>query len=1552
MASTAAILDILVRANTAQATAALTKVDRQMKATAATANTASNSIGNRLGKAAKYTGAAVGGGLAYGMYKSIQVGMDFEKQMDSLGAVAKSTGREMEQLREQALKLGQDTAYSASQVGQAQAELVKGGIKVKDVLGGAVPAALNLAAAGEVELGVAAETTANAMQLFSLRGKDAGHIADLLATAANKTTADVEDFAMALKQGGGVAKLAGYDINQTVTALEALATAGYKNSDAGTSLKAAFVQLLKPTEKQAALTEQLGLNFITQNGQMKDAAAIAQQLQGATEGMTQAERAKTFAVLAGTDGVRTLQALYDAGPAVLEKYAAANEKVGTAQQIAKDKMDNTAGSLEQLKGSLETFGIRVFDAIGPTFREMVDGATEVVTEFTDVISDKRLTQDQKFDEIAKIIDRELGKIIPDLQKMVEKALPIVAEMGAKIGLALTKALVKAWWESDLLGKLFMTAVLVKALGGWKLIEASGKAVGMRFGKGMGKGAAIGLVAGLVLLVPEMAKWLSDHRYEIRRIGVDVGNLIANGVIDTINGLLNTLGDDSGPLGGAVGQALSSLGVPLADLPDIEIPEIKWDPSWSHAPEKIGKTEVALSELLGQAGKTGRGLSGMDFGKAEQGLDEVRGGTRKGERALGDYLDAWGDATRGANRDAGRHATVLSQAMRSVGTDLNGGGDDLRGYISTLAQQFGRGKDNTRDFTSTVGSWFPGLSATIGSALGTIGDNTNSVLGSLGADKLQFALKVAKDPNGKSLGRQTGGLVPGFRTGSLVPGIGSGDKVPLHLGGQLAAMVEPGELVSVANRNATAALMAANSAVPRFASGGVIQQALGPYDMPPISYDPNHAGGNSHLHLDFFTVAQALAYGHKMQQMGWSIDEYTPKGGNPWGFGGISASHQSPGHYDGTAFDANTASDETQAEVAAVVRMLGGKGIAGAVVEKIKRVLIEGPEGPMRDLAQSASDKVWKAANAYLATKNPAGEVGVGGYTSGGSGDVVTQMGRVMLAKGMNPIAAAGAIGNSYGESHWKPTAMEPGTDNGGLFGFTSGEKSLASLRAYAEKVGQPWSDVGTQVSFMFTTLGSILGMMNSAGSTDESTRIFMDEWERPAAWAAAQSIGTRQAAARRVYPEMVAMAKSGGAAKKMGGGIVAKLAKGGFLDPFIDRVYGAKDTKKQTAAEIRKATAKNAARQLEALKTKGLSFDRDSAISGKLLELQNQAAMYGEYADNATDGTFRGLTEAEWATKQLDSLWAFRQMLARVEVKVKERQEQAEKIAKRARKQLKVWDSKLIDAKAKLAKDGETPKGWKGDDPTKVSAEKWNKLAEKKRLDLAAKFFKAGGKLPGDRKFAEDGRLLTYEDNPGDFPNVKGMSAVTSLLKGTVIPRLVGSDGVIPALSADIKELASQFDTVQGMGLTHRVLKHGLPALGAADALGGEIFTVQSRLAELGAPTTSENNSELLSLLSEQLQETNRANALLRAQMPVFNSLPTFHTGGIVPGTGEQPAMVMGGEGVFTTEQMAAMGTGSVEVNLHFADGMEWLREFVHVEVKQVNRTAARRAERRQPSTV
>ena len=414
-------------------------------------------------------------------------------------------------------------------------------------------------------------------------------------------------------------------------------------------------------------------------------------------------------------------------------------------------------------------------------------------------------------------------------------------------------------------------------------------------------------------------------------------------------------------------------------------------------------------------------------------------------------------------------------------------DEFRALRERIVDELGiaavRGTKKAQDLQAGVGGSYRNTSWIGGKALGVLAENTSNFLTGVDQKPLDFTLKdVAK---GKSP-FQRGGAVRLQGGGDVfqVPGTGTGDSfhtvVPpnsfvlnreavgeffgLQRGG-VPVVLEPGELVfgpeAVAQMGGW--LQWANDKKPRFATGGsVIQQALGPYDMPPVAYDPNHAGGNSHLHLDFFTVAQALAYGHKMQGMGWNIGEYAPKGGNPWGFGPITTQHQSPGHYDGTAFDANTASNETRAEVAAVVRLLGGKGISVAAAQKLKRVLIDGPDGVMRGGAQAASDKAWKAASAYLRAKTPT-DMGVGSYPADGTG------------KGVANAAGLPASLQKYNqryEPHWAP-------DYGG---YVMPARDIAKLAEWAGRGRVPgWT-------MQQVTVGESGGRPGSAGVDPGGTK--------------------------------------------------------------------------------------------------------------------------------------------------------------------------------------------------------------------------------------------------------------------------------------------------------------------------------------------------------------------------------------------------------------------------------------------------------------------------------
>lgn len=331
----------------------------------------------RAGRAMKLL--AVGGvaGVTVGIAGAVKKAADFEAQLSSLQAVSNANAGAMAKLKQQALQAGAATKYSALQAAQAQTELAKGGLSVQQILGGGLKGALALAAAGELDLADAATYTANALNLFQLNGDQATHVADALAQAANATTADVGDFGMALTQGGSAAKAAGLSFDETVAALEALASAGIKGSDAGTSLKAALTQLASPTKKAQGVMDELGLSFFDAHGDMKPLVDISAMLQDRMKGLTREQRLQAATTLVGTDGMRALLSLYDAGPTKVKGFEDGLAKQGTAAEVAAKKQDNLKGKIENLKGSVETAAI----ALGEELLPYLEQGAEKVTDF-------------------------------------------------------------------------------------------------------------------------------------------------------------------------------------------------------------------------------------------------------------------------------------------------------------------------------------------------------------------------------------------------------------------------------------------------------------------------------------------------------------------------------------------------------------------------------------------------------------------------------------------------------------------------------------------------------------------------------------------------------------------------------------------------------------------------------------------------------------------------------------------------------------------------------------------------------------------------------------------------------------------------------------------------------------------------------------------------------------------------------------------------------------------------------------------------------------------
>jgi TP901 family phage tail tape measure protein len=346
---------------------------------------AKGAAANKAGMEKVSRGAMLLGGAAVaGFAVAVNAAAKFDKAMSEVSAVSGATTAQMGKLRQAALDAGAATVFSASEAATAQAELAKAGVSVTDILNGGLNGALSLAAAGTLELADAATIAAQAMNIFKLEGGDVGHIADVLAAGANKSAADVKQLGDALRQGGLVGAQMGADLESTVGTLSAFADNALIGSDAGTSFKTMMQRLVPTTVKAQSAMEQIGFSAFDANGEFVGLAGVAGQLERGLGKMSTQQRAATMNTIFGSDAVRAANVLYEQGEAGIRDYTSAVDDNGAAARMAAEKLNNLAGDVEALKGSLETALIQGGSGATGTLRELTQAATGAVNVFNDM----------------------------------------------------------------------------------------------------------------------------------------------------------------------------------------------------------------------------------------------------------------------------------------------------------------------------------------------------------------------------------------------------------------------------------------------------------------------------------------------------------------------------------------------------------------------------------------------------------------------------------------------------------------------------------------------------------------------------------------------------------------------------------------------------------------------------------------------------------------------------------------------------------------------------------------------------------------------------------------------------------------------------------------------------------------------------------------------------------------------------------------------------------------------------------------------------------------
>ncbi|MGI7050842.1 phage tail tape measure protein [Klebsiella pneumoniae] len=341
----------------------------------------------RGGGTAAVAGAAVAG-YASGRFLSPAVGFDTDmSRVMALTRMDKGDGR-FTDLREQAKKLGAETAFSSSDAAQGQAFLAMAGF-TPEAIRAALPGVLDTAIAGgalsgDISLGETADIGASVLKQFGLQATDMGRVGDVLAGTFTRSSTNLRALGDTMKYTGPVAAALGISLEEAAAMAGVLANNGLRGSDAGTAMRASLTRLSAPTGAAAKALKELGVSVADSRGKLRPVEQILGDLYKATKKYGDTDQISFFKDIAGEEAMVGLQTLVKSvGSGDLQRLIAELKKAqGESAATAKKMSDNLGGDISNLSSAWEGLQIQISDTVNGPLRSLVQWLDETISRVT------------------------------------------------------------------------------------------------------------------------------------------------------------------------------------------------------------------------------------------------------------------------------------------------------------------------------------------------------------------------------------------------------------------------------------------------------------------------------------------------------------------------------------------------------------------------------------------------------------------------------------------------------------------------------------------------------------------------------------------------------------------------------------------------------------------------------------------------------------------------------------------------------------------------------------------------------------------------------------------------------------------------------------------------------------------------------------------------------------------------------------------------------------------------------------------------------------------
>ena len=335
--------------------------------------------------------------------------MNYDQTLERIGIKAGGSAQDLEKLDGVMKKLTTDTVYSMDEIATAAEYMVQNGMSVTEVIDN-LASVTALATVGNIDLGRSADIVASTLNMFSRQGLTGAQVANILATAANSSGANVENLAKSLENCGPQAAALNIPFEQLVATLAIMGDNAIKGGKAGTAMKNVLQRMAAPTKDVASAIKE----FHLEGAQAK---IVTGDLKG---GLLEMMDALSLNKVSAKDQQRAIKQLAGAygAPGLTSVINTAKDELLVmfdAMEKGMVNTDNLTESMDKLMGTIQGQVMRFSANVQLLFYNLYTSADSSLAKVMEVMNDflSDLNNGMSIGEALKGLEEEF-KNVPEI----------------------------------------------------------------------------------------------------------------------------------------------------------------------------------------------------------------------------------------------------------------------------------------------------------------------------------------------------------------------------------------------------------------------------------------------------------------------------------------------------------------------------------------------------------------------------------------------------------------------------------------------------------------------------------------------------------------------------------------------------------------------------------------------------------------------------------------------------------------------------------------------------------------------------------------------------------------------------------------------------------------------------------------------------------------------------------------------------------------------------------------------------------------------------------